>query len=60
MGPFTKILTSSKLIAAFGDEETAVLIYDPKGERKPGPLGPGKRALFFDVALDDRKGRPTA
>lgn len=28
MGPFTQILTSSKLIAAFGDDETAVLMYD--------------------------------
>jgi len=28
MGPFTQILTSSKLIAAFGDDETAVLVYD--------------------------------
>jgi ketosteroid isomerase-like protein len=28
MGPFTQILTSSRLIAAFGDDETAMLIYD--------------------------------
>jgi len=28
MEPFTKILTSSALIAAFGDEEKAVLMYD--------------------------------
>jgi hypothetical protein len=28
MGPFVQILTSSKLIAAFGDQETAVVMYD--------------------------------
>ncbi len=28
MGPFTQILTGSELIAAFGDEHTAVLVYD--------------------------------
>ncbi len=28
MGPFAQILTSSKLIAAFGDDEKAVVIYD--------------------------------
>ena len=28
MGPFAQILTRSELIAAFGDAETAVLIYD--------------------------------
>jgi ketosteroid isomerase-like protein len=28
MGPFAQILTSSKLIAAFGDETTAVVMYD--------------------------------
>jgi hypothetical protein len=28
MGPFTRILTGSTLIAAFGNEETAVLVYD--------------------------------
>lgn len=28
MGPFTQILTSSSLIAAFGDDQTAVLMYD--------------------------------
>ena len=28
MGPFAQILTRSELIAAFGDADTAVLIYD--------------------------------
>jgi hypothetical protein len=28
MGPFAQILTSSRLIAAFGDDETALLMYD--------------------------------
>lgn len=28
MGPFTEILTASRLIAAFGDDEKAVVMYD--------------------------------
>ena len=28
MGPFVQILTKAELIAAFGDEHTAVLVYD--------------------------------
>lgn len=28
MGPFAKIVTRAELIAAFGDQQTAVLIYD--------------------------------
>ncbi|MGI9009438.1 MAG: nuclear transport factor 2 family protein [Streptosporangiaceae bacterium] len=28
MGPFVQILTGSELIAAFGDETTAVIVYD--------------------------------
>jgi len=28
MGPFVQILTGAKLIAAFGDDTTAVIIYD--------------------------------
>lgn len=28
MGPFSQILTRAELIAAFGDEETALLMYD--------------------------------
>jgi hypothetical protein len=30
MGPFVRILTGSALIAAFGDDETAVVVYDTK------------------------------
>jgi hypothetical protein len=29
MGPFAQMLTSADLIAAFGDDETAVLVYNP-------------------------------
>lgn len=43
MGPFTQILKSSKLIAAFGDEETAVLMYD--AETVPVPDAPGAECL---------------
>jgi ketosteroid isomerase-like protein len=28
MGPFVQILTGSKLLAAFGDDEKAVIVYD--------------------------------
>jgi ketosteroid isomerase-like protein len=28
MGPFAEIVTSSRLVAAFGDDETALLMYD--------------------------------
>lgn len=28
MGPFAQILTSSRVVAAFGDDETAVVMYD--------------------------------
>jgi hypothetical protein len=30
MGPFVQILLDSRLIAAFGDDETAVVVYDTK------------------------------
>jgi hypothetical protein len=30
MGPFVEILTRSDLVSAFGDDETAVLVYDAK------------------------------
>jgi SnoaL-like domain len=29
MAPFAQMLTSSELLAAFGDDETAVLLYNP-------------------------------
>ena len=30
MGPFTQILVEARMIAAFGDEETALVMYDTK------------------------------
>ena len=39
MGPFVQILRSSKLIAAFGDEQTALVMYDT--ETVPVPSAPG-------------------
>ena len=43
MGPFTQILTSSRLIAAFGDDRTAVLIYDT--DAVPVKNAPGAECL---------------
>lgn len=43
MGPFTQIVTSSTLIAAFGDVETAVLMYDT--ETVPVKDAPGAECL---------------
>ncbi len=43
MGPFAKILVSSNLIAAFGDEETAVLMYDT--DTVPVKDAPGAECL---------------
>ncbi len=39
MGPFTQILTDSKLIAAFGDDDTALMMYD--SETVPVKNAPG-------------------
>lgn len=39
MGPFAQILTHSKLIAAFGDDETALLMYD--ADTRPVKNAPG-------------------
>jgi len=39
MVPFVQILRSSKLIAAFGDEQTALVMYDT--ETVPVPSAPG-------------------
>jgi hypothetical protein len=39
MGPFVQILLGSHLIAAFGDDETAIVVYDTQTipvERAPG------------------------
>ena len=39
IGPFLQILTGSKMIAAFGDEETALVMYDT--ETGPVKSAPG-------------------
>lgn len=39
MGPFVEILRSARLLAAFGDEETAVVVYDT--ETIPVASAPG-------------------
>ena len=43
MGPFVQILLSSRLIAAFGDGEQAVVVYDT--ETVPVKSGPGAEAV---------------
>ncbi|MBF6606854.1 MAG: nuclear transport factor 2 family protein [Chloroflexi bacterium] len=43
MGPFVEILTSSNLIAAFGDDQTAVLMYD--ADTVPVMDAPGAECL---------------
>ena len=43
MGPFAQILISSRLVAAFGDDHTAVLFYDT--ETKPVNDAPGAECL---------------
>jgi hypothetical protein len=49
MGPFAQILTSSRLIAAFGDDETAVVMYDT--DTVPVKDAPGAEC----VAVSDGK-----
>ena len=43
MGPFVQILTGSKLIAAFGDQEIALVIYDT--ETMPVKSAPGAECV---------------
>jgi ketosteroid isomerase-like protein len=43
MGPFVEILTGSKMIAAFGDEETALVMYDT--ETVPLKSAPGAECV---------------
>jgi SnoaL-like protein len=43
MGPFTRILTNSNLIAAFGDDTTALLMYET--ETAPVASAPGAECL---------------
>jgi hypothetical protein len=49
MGPFVQILTGSKLIAAFGDDTTALVMYDT--ETVPVKSAPGAEC----VAVTDGK-----
>jgi SnoaL-like domain len=43
MGPFVQILTGSELIAAFGDDKTAVVVYDT--ETVPVKSAPGAECV---------------
>jgi ketosteroid isomerase-like protein len=43
MGPFVQILEQAQLLAAFGDDETAVVVYDTK--TVPVPSAPGAECL---------------
>lgn len=43
MGPFAQILTSSRLVAAFGDDQTAVVVYDT--DTVPVTDAPGAECL---------------
>ncbi|HUE61090.1 MAG TPA: nuclear transport factor 2 family protein [Acidimicrobiales bacterium] len=43
LGPFLQILTGSKMIAAFGDEETALVMYDT--ETMPVKSAPGAECV---------------
>lgn len=43
MAPFVESLETASLIAAFGDEETAVVVYDTR--TKPVPSAPGAEAV---------------
>jgi hypothetical protein len=43
MGPFVRILTGSTLIAAFGDDTTALIMYDT--ETVPVTSAPGAECL---------------
>jgi hypothetical protein len=46
MGPFVQILTGSKLIAAFGNEQTALVIYDT--ETVPVKSAPGAECVTVE------------
>jgi ketosteroid isomerase-like protein len=43
MGPFVQVLRGSKLIAAFGDDQTALIMYDT--ETVPVPSAPGAECV---------------
>ncbi|TWP48017.1 nuclear transport factor 2 family protein [Lentzea tibetensis] len=52
MGPFERMLTASELVAAFGDEETAVLMY--RTETVVVPDAPGAEHLTIHNGLITR------
>jgi hypothetical protein len=68
MGPFVQILTGSTLIAAFGDDNTALIMYDT--QTVPVASAPGAECVtvtdgkitysrfVFDRARSRRRGRP--
>ena len=43
MGPFVQILTGAKLLAAFGDKQTALIMYDT--ETVPVKSAPGAECV---------------
>jgi hypothetical protein len=43
MGPFTTIVTESRVVAAFGDATTAVVMYDTS--TRPVPAAPGAECV---------------
>ncbi len=43
MGPFVQILKNTRMIAAFGDEDTAMVMYDT--ETVPVPSAPGAECV---------------
>ena len=62
MAPFAGMLTSSDLIAAFGDDHTAVLVYNPHttlvedapSSGPPPPLGAGRHRCPVGVLAGSR------
>ena len=46
MGPFVQILTGSRLIAAFGDDQTALIMYDT--ETVPVTSAPGAECVTVE------------
>jgi hypothetical protein len=46
MAPFTQILTSSRMIAAFGDDRTALVMYDT--ETVPVKSAPGAECVTVE------------
>ncbi|MET1071373.1 MAG: nuclear transport factor 2 family protein [Umezawaea sp.] len=49
MGPFTRLVTASTLIAAFGDDRTALLMYDT--ETVPVDHAPGSECVTVHDGL---------